>query len=110
MFLLLAAALLPPKKVLEHPIAIALTTVAVIAYITSLTTLSRLGKPAIHLRRRQLWYRSLTCNLIVVGIVVSTFGANAGLDGIGLGLILCVMELIAIGLHVVALFRPGVRA
>jgi hypothetical protein len=109
-FLLLAAAQSPLKEVTEHPLATVLTTAAVIACFTSLAALSRLGKAATHLRRRQLWYRSLTCNLILVGIVVGVFGVNAGLDGINFGLILCVMELIAIVLHVVALSLPSVRA
>ena len=101
--LVFAVAQSPLKTMLGHPLATALTTAAVIAYYMSLVTLSRLRKPVVRLDRRRLWYRSLICNVILVGIVVSACGANAGPSGIELGLVLCVMELIAIVLHVVAL-------
>ena len=109
MFLLLAAALSPREAVFDHPVATVLTATAVIAFFTSLITLSRLGKAASDLRRRNLWYRSLICNLVVVGIVIAAFATIKGLAGIKVGLALCVMELIAIALHIVALSLPSVR-
>jgi len=108
--LVLAAAQSLLTEVIEHPVVTALAIAATIAYLISLATLSRLGKPATYLRRRQLWYRSLVCNLIIVGIVVGAFGLHGGLGGIALGLILCLMELIAVVLHVVALSLSSVRA
>jgi hypothetical protein len=106
---LVAVAHSPLGTVLVHPLATALILVAATAYVISLGTLSRLGNAAVQSRRR-LWGRSLVCNLIVVGIVVMSFGIYGGLDGVKVGLMLCVMELIAIALHVRALTLPGLRA
>jgi hypothetical protein len=108
-FFLLAVAHSPLGTILAHPLATTLVVAAATAYFVSLGTLSRLGKPAVQSRRR-LWYRSLICNLIVVSIVVMSFGIFGGLDGVKFGLMLCVMELIAIALHVRALTLPGLRA
>jgi hypothetical protein len=108
-FFLLALAHSPLGTVLAHPLATALTVVAATAYFISLGTLSRLGNAAVQSRRR-LWYRSLICNLIVVGTVVTSFGIYGGLEGVKVGLMLCVMELIAIALHVRALALPGLCA
>jgi hypothetical protein len=108
-FFLVAVAHSPLGTVLVHPLATALILVAATAYVISLGTLSRLGNAAVQSRRR-LWGRSLVCNLIVVGIVVMSFGIYGGLDGVKVGLMLCVMELIAIALHVRALTLPGLRA
>ena len=79
-FFLLAVAHSPLGTVLAHPLATTLVVAAAAAYFISLATLSRLGKLAVQSRRR-LWYRSLICNLIVVGIVVSSLchlGYSAG--------------------------------
>ncbi len=108
-FFLLALAHSPLGTMLAHPLATALIVGGATAYFISLGTLSRLGNAAVQSRRR-LWYRSLVCNLIVVGIVVMSFGIYGGLDGVKIGLILCVMELIAIAFHVRALALPSLRA
>ncbi len=108
-FFLLAVAHSPLDTALAHPLATALTLSAATAYFISLGTLSRLGKATVYSRRR-LWYRSLVCNLIVVGIVVMSFGTYGGLTGVKVGLMLCVMELVAIALHIRALTLPSLRA
>jgi hypothetical protein len=103
---LLAAS--PVTTVLAHPLTNVLVAAAAVAFVASLNALGRLRYAAAQ-GRRQLWYRSLICNAIVVAIVIGLCGTKGGLLGVKVGLALCLMELIAIMLHVVALSLPSLR-
>jgi hypothetical protein len=103
---LLAAS--PAATVLAHPLTTVLVTAAAVAFFASLNALGRLRSAAVQARRR-LWYRSLISNVIVVAIVVGLLGAEGGLIGVKVALALCLIELITIVLHLVALSLPGLR-
>ena len=96
---------------------------AVVAFITSGHALHRLRRRARRERlqlspwqdqpsrerhqssaeRRRLWSRSLLCNGVVVACVV-------GIAGLKVGLLLCLAEIVAIVIHLIALGLPSLRA
>ena len=92
----------PASAIRAYPIAVPAALVAAGAYIVSVVVLSRLTRPRTTVEPRRLWRVSLLCNSIIVAIVVMGAGA--------VGLALCIMELAAIVLHVIAITKPSARA
>jgi drug/metabolite transporter superfamily protein YnfA len=83
------------RGVLSVPIEAAAVGAVVVAFGGSFTALSILATESVDEPRR-LWLKSLFCNLLIFAVVVSVFGVK-------MGLAICVLELIVIALHVVAL-------
>jgi ammonia channel protein AmtB len=90
----------PGSAITTHPIAVAAAFVAAGAYILSLMALGRLARRHTTMEPRRLWRVSLLCNLAILAIVVMALGAE-------IGLAICVMELVAIAVHVIAIAMPA---
>ncbi len=94
-FLLFFFAMASVRFLAAHAIAVAMALVAVVAYFTSFAALARIQRRP-RAEPRRLWRLSLACNVAIVAVLVAGFGVQVGL-------VLCIMELVAIGLHIVAL-------
>jgi amino acid transporter len=94
-FLLFFFAMASARFISAHAVAVAMAAVAVAAYFTSVIALARIQRRTTAEPRR-LWRLSLACNIAIVAILVVGFGVQ-------LGLILCIMEIVAIALHLIAL-------
>jgi hypothetical protein len=80
-----------------YPGPLLISLIAVVAFIISAAALTRLGR-GLPRDPRRLWRISLFSNLVIVVVVTLGFGL--------MGFALCLMEMIAIVLHVVALVTP----
>jgi len=91
----------PASTISTHPVVVTAALVAAGAYIVSVFALARLTRRRTTVEPRRLWSPSLLCNFTIVAIVVMGTGV--------VGLALCIMELAAIVLHIIAITKPGVR-
>jgi hypothetical protein len=87
----------PKFAVASYPGPLLISLVAVVAFFTSGVALTRLGR-GVPRDPRRLWRISLFSNLVIVVVLTIGFGL--------IGFALCLMEMIAIVLHVVALATP----
>jgi hypothetical protein len=94
---LLALASNPAVTITADPVASVSAMVVASAFFISVWALGRLARKATADPRR-LWWTSLVCNLAIVAIIANAFGIKAGL-------IICIMEVLAIAIHIVALAR-----
>jgi len=94
---LLALASNPAVAITAHPVASVSAMVIASAFFISVWALGRLARKATADPRR-LWWTSLVCNLAIVAIIVNSLDIKAGL-------IVCMMEVLAITLHIVGLAR-----
>jgi hypothetical protein len=92
----------PVLVVTAFPGKVLMSLIVATASIISAVVLARLGQPSPRYTRR-LWRISLVANLIIVAILTSEFGVTIGLAS-------CVMELVSIAFHVVALAMPTLAA
>jgi hypothetical protein len=90
----------PATMVKAHPLGVISVLIASVAWAVSFVTLSRLRRATTGSRRR-LWYRSLACGVLVVGVSVGFFGA--------IGFVIGGAEVMALILHIVALSKLGVE-
>jgi hypothetical protein len=87
----------PKLAATTYPGPLLISLIAVVAFIISAAALTRLGR-GLPRDPRRLWRISLFSNLVIVVVVTLGFGL--------MGFALCLMEMIAIVLHVVALVTP----
>jgi hypothetical protein len=101
--LILLFAMNPAAAIMRHPVAVLFGLSAIGAFVTSGVCVTKLGRTRTTSEPRRLWTISLFCHVGIVAIAVAAFGP-------ALGLVLGIMELIAVSLHVYALAAPTVRA
>lgn len=95
------AASAPRRAFANYPGPLLMLLVAVAALVVSAIALTRLGRGAPRVLRR-LWRISLFCNVVIVGVIIFGFGFKAGV-------VLSIMELIAISIHRASTLRSDAK-